>query len=170
MSLRPGLLASTSRSALAALRPTAAAAPRAAIARAQYARLQSTSSKSRPEEQEGTVQHMDKLLKEREKAMKSLPRGIEGFGAPDDLVLGESRRQLRGQGGEGSGKRMRMMMRHNRELTRITLRRPTNVGQAGVAPPADGVLEVAQGAVPALQRHAAVVSRVASPDTFPSPR
>lgn len=85
MSLRPGLLASTSRLAAGALYP------RTAPAVVQFVRAQSTGlkAKSRLEDKEGTVQHMDKQMKERQRILASMPKGIDISTQFEQVILGE---------------------------------------------------------------------------------
>ncbi|GMK55745.1 hypothetical protein CspeluHIS016_0208010 [Cutaneotrichosporon spelunceum] len=71
MSVRPGLLASTSRAALVLARP----APRA---------LSTTPFRGA---KEGTVQNIDKEIKNRERVMASLPRGIDITAHFESIIL-----------------------------------------------------------------------------------
>lgn len=155
MSLRPGLLASTSRAALVLARP----APRA------------FSTTPRRADKEGTVQNIDKELKNRERMLASMPRGIDITSHFESVILGTS-----GITAAPHGTRVRSLILSlwphatlvavaagaprlllGRAADTRTHRRPTNVGQAPLAPQARPVLPLRQGALPARRRHCTAV-------------
>jgi hypothetical protein len=87
MSLRPGLLGSTSRTLVALGALSAQGLHPASAARAFSA--SAIAAQTQPKKTEASVQAADQQTKDRERLMRRLPMGIDMSGMYDKIIFGE---------------------------------------------------------------------------------